>query len=115
RSGDRKIHFFGASSREERATCLAHHNGFPHFRRSVGGTTAARHSRVDDQPDLLPRAHRFAMDSIAFYRKLPDTKLAQALGVQYVRSSTSVNSNYRAARRARSTKEFIAKLGNVVE
>ena len=55
------------------------------------------------------------MDSIAFYRKLPATKLAQALGIQYIRSSTSVNSNYRAARRARSTKEFIAKLGNVVE
>ena len=55
------------------------------------------------------------MDSIAFYGKLPNTKLAQSLGMQYVRCSTSVNSNYRAARRGRSTKEFIAKLGNVVE
>ena len=37
------------------------------------------------------------------------------LGVQFVKSSTSQWSNYRAARRGRSRAEFIAKLGVVVE
>lgn len=37
------------------------------------------------------------------------------MGHQYLRSATGVNSNYRAARRGRSRKEFIAKLGTVVE
>ena len=36
-------------------------------------------------------------------------------GVQYLKASTSVDSNYRAARRGRSRKEFIAKLGVIVE
>ena len=66
-------------------------------------------------PDLRPRTHRFAVDSITFARRLPKTSEAQVAGGQYLRSSTGVNSNYRAARRGRSRKEFIAKLGNVVE
>jgi four helix bundle protein len=68
-----------------------------------------------DLPDLLLRTHRFAVDSFAFYRRLPKTPDAQVPGVQCLKSSTAVNANYRAARRARSPKEFIAKLGNVVE
>jgi four helix bundle protein len=68
-----------------------------------------------DLPDLLPRTHRFAIDSVEFYRQLPKTPDAQVPGVQYLKSSTAVNANYRAARRGRSPKEFISKLGNVVE
>jgi four helix bundle protein len=52
---------------------------------------------------------------VAFYRRLPKSQDAQVLGLQYLRSSTSEWSNYRATRRARSRAEFIAKLGNVVE
>jgi four helix bundle protein len=68
-----------------------------------------------DLPDLLPRTHQFAIDSIAFYKQLAKTPEAQVPGVQYLKSSTAVNANYRAARRGRSPKEFISKLGNVVE
>lgn len=68
-----------------------------------------------DLPDLRPRTHRFAVDSIAFVRRLPNTSDAHVAGLQFLRSATGVNSNYRAARRGRSRKEFIAKLGNVVE
>ena len=68
-----------------------------------------------DLPDLLPRTHQFAIDSVEFYRQLPKTPDAQVPGVQYLKSSTAVNANYRAARRGRSPKEFISKLGNVVE
>jgi four helix bundle protein len=70
---------------------------------------------MSDLPDLLLRTHQFAVDSIEFYRRLPKTPEAQVPGVQYLKSATAVNANYRAARRGRSRKEFIAKLGNVVE
>ena len=36
-------------------------------------------------------------------------------GVQFLKSSSSVSANYHAARRGRSTAEFISKLGTVVE
>lgn len=66
-------------------------------------------------PDLRPRTHRFAVDSIFFYRRLSKELDLRPLGLQYVRSATGINANYRAARRGRSRKEFIAKLGIVVE
>ena len=65
--------------------------------------------------DLVPRVRQFALASIRFVDSLPKTSTAQTLGRQYVKSSTSVNSNYKAAKRGRSTAEFISKLGVVVE
>ena len=65
--------------------------------------------------DLVPRARQFALASIKFFQRLPQTPEASFLGRQYLAASTSVNSNYRAAKRGRSTAEFIAKLGIVVE
>ncbi len=46
---------------------------------------------------------------------LPHTRSSDVLGKQLLRSATSVAANYRAACRARSTAEFIAKLGIVEE
>lgn len=47
---------------------------------------------------------------------MPSNRLsAEVIGKQLLRSATSVGANYRAACRARSTKEFIAKLGVVEE
>jgi len=46
---------------------------------------------------------------------LPKTNKGRVLGDQLLRSATSVAANYRAACRARSTAEFISKLGNVLE
>jgi len=46
---------------------------------------------------------------------LPRSREADVLGRQFLRSATSVAANYRAACRARSTSEFIAKLGVVEE
>jgi four helix bundle protein len=88
--------------------------GFPAVSRWGCGIRGAEQRRMD-LPDLRPRTHRFAIDSIAFVRRLPNTSEAQVAGLQYLRSATGVNSNYRAARRGRSRKEFISKLGNVVE
>ena len=65
--------------------------------------------------ELQQRAYKFALASIDFYRRLPKSPDAQVPGAQYLKSSTSQWSNYRAARRGRSRAEFIAKLGVVVE
>jgi len=49
------------------------------------------------------------------YRALPRHEEARIIGRQLLRSGTSVGANYRAACRARSKAEFVAKLGIVLE
>src|SRR6476660_3805975 len=66
-------------------------------------------------PDLLERTRRFAIDSLIFYKGLPKTSEAQVPGVQFLKASSSVAANYRAAQRGRSRAEFVAKLGVVLE
>lgn len=61
------------------------------------------------------RTKQFAVDVIKFCQKLPKTREANIISNQLIRCSTSVASNYRAACRARSAKEFYAKLCIVVE
>ena len=68
-----------------------------------------------ERPDLRPRAHKFALACLKFARTIPRTLETQAFIVQFLKSSSSVSANYRAARRGRSRDEFIAKLGIVVE
>jgi len=46
---------------------------------------------------------------------LPSSRAGHAIAAQLVRCGTSVGANYRAARRARSRAEFVAKLGIVEE
>src|SRR4030081_2078716 len=46
---------------------------------------------------------------------LPKNSKGRILGDQLLRSATSVGANYRAACRARSTAEFVSKLGSVLE
>jgi len=65
--------------------------------------------------ELQQRTKRFSLQIIQFFQALPKSAEAQILGKQLLRSSTSVAANYRAACRARSKAEFIAKLSIVVE
>ncbi len=65
--------------------------------------------------ELKDRTKSFAYRVIRLYRTLPKTAEADVVGKQVLRSATSVAANYRAATRARSRVEFIAKLGVVVE
>jgi four helix bundle protein len=65
--------------------------------------------------ELRDRTFRFALDAIAFCRGLPETWEARRIRGQLFACSTAVGANYRAAGRARSDAEFIAKLGTVVE
>ena len=68
-----------------------------------------------DSAELLARAKRFALDSLAFYRKLSKTAEAQVPGVQFYRAATSAWMNYRSSKRGRSRPDFLSKLGIAVE
>ena len=65
--------------------------------------------------DLGERTKQFALRVLRLFRALPAKEEARILGRQLLRSGTSVGANYRAACRARSRAEFIAKLGVVLE
>ena len=65
--------------------------------------------------DLKARTKSFALRVIKVVDALPNTRSANVIGHQLLRSGTSVGANYRAACRARSTAEFVAKLGVVEE
>ncbi len=65
--------------------------------------------------DLIKRTHAFGIDALHFYQKLPTSKEAQHAGYQFYRAASAVEMNYRAAKRGRSTAEFISKLGVAVE
>ena len=55
------------------------------------------------------------MEIIRFVEKLPYSRICRVVGDQLLRSATSVGANYRAACRARSRPDFIAKLKIVEE
>ena len=65
--------------------------------------------------ELQERTKAFALRVIKLVDSLPKKRSADILGTQLLRSSTSVAANYRAACRARSQAEFIAKMGVVEE
>lgn len=68
-----------------------------------------------DSAELLVRAKRFALESLAFYRTLPKGPEAQVPGVQFYRAATSAWINYRSSKRGRSRPDFLSKLGIAVE
>jgi four helix bundle protein len=65
--------------------------------------------------DLKRRTKQFALRVLRLVAALPKTLAGKAIGGQLVRSGTSVGANHRAACRARSKPEFIAKIGIVEE
>src|SRR5437762_5809098 len=67
------------------------------------------------EKELKIRTRKFAVDSLNFVDKLPNRRSANIIGNQLGRSASSIASNYRAACRARSHAEFIAKIGIVEE
>ncbi len=68
-----------------------------------------------NENELKLRTKKFALRIIKLVDALPKTTAGRAIGNQLMRSGTSVGANYRAACRARSKVEFIAKLGVVEE
>jgi four helix bundle protein len=65
--------------------------------------------------ELLERTKQFALRIFKLVGALPQTIQGRAVASQLIRSGTSVAANYRAACRARSKPEFVAKLGVVEE
>lgn len=61
--------------------------------------------------NLKERTKAFPLSIIKLYSFLPKRAEAQVIGKQILRSGTLVGANYREGSRARSTQEFIAKLG----
>ena len=64
---------------------------------------------------LLARTKAFAIAVLRVVDALPRGRTAEVLGKQLMRAGTSVGANYRAACRARSRREFVAKMGIVEE
>ena len=65
--------------------------------------------------DLKTRTKAFALRILKLVDALPKTTAGRALASQIVRSGTSIAANYRAACRAKSTADFVAKMSIVEE
>ena len=65
------------------------------------------------EKELKIRTRKFAVEVLNFIDLLPNRKSANIISNQLGRSASSVAANYRAACRARSHNEFIAKIGIV--
>src|SRR6266480_3158711 len=65
--------------------------------------------------DLKGRTRKFALDIIRLVEALPSDRTCKILGGQLLDAGTSVGANYRAACRAKSTADFISKMGTVEE
>ena len=72
-------------------------------------------NKLERAQQLQDRTKLFAVRIVRAFAALPKLEAARIIGRQFLRSGTSVAANYRAASRARSKAEFIAKLGVVVE
>lgn len=68
-----------------------------------------------DSGVMKQRTKQFSLRVVRLVSSLPATDVARTIGRQLLRAGTSVGANYRAACRARSPKEFRAKLGIVEE
>ncbi|MCU1268669.1 MAG: hypothetical protein JWM21_4987 [Acidobacteria bacterium] len=67
-------------------------------------------------PDVMKaRTRAFALRIIRLAESLPNTPTANVIRNQMLRSGPSVGANYRAACRAKSKPDFVAKMGIVEE
>jgi four helix bundle protein len=64
---------------------------------------------------LKERTIVFAISVLELVDRLPQTPRGKVIAYQLAKCSTSTGANYRASCNARSRREFIAKLGTVVE
>ena len=63
--------------------------------------------------ELKDRTKKFAIEIVNLARTLPPDPFTREIGLQLVRSATSVAANYRSSCRSRSTAEFMARMGVV--
>jgi four helix bundle protein len=68
-----------------------------------------------DEQEFKKRTKQIALRVIRLVEALPESRTADVIGKQLLRSATSVGANYRAACRGKSTADVIAKLCIVEE
>ena len=68
-----------------------------------------------NKDDMKHRTRKFALRVIRLVESLPKGRTEDVLGKQLLRSGTSVGANYRASCRAKSTADFVYKMGIVEE
>ena len=68
-----------------------------------------------DQAAFIARTKAYSLRIIKLVESLPKESIARVLGHQLLRAGCSVSANYRAACRAKSRADFIAKLAIVEE
>jgi len=85
----------------------------------VNAEVGTRNAEQKGEPlvvrDLKERTKAFALAIVRLVDDLARSPATDVIGRQLLRAATSVAANYRSARRARSRKEFLAKLGIVEE
>ncbi len=64
---------------------------------------------------LKDRTKQFALRTMKLSDALPHTRSGNVIANQLIRCATSVGANYRASCRARSTADFISKIGITLE
>ena len=86
---------------------------------SVGGRAGTkalvRNGECGMRNELRDRTKSFALGTVRLVEDLPRGRASEVIGGRLLRSGTSVAANYRSACRARSRREFIAKMGIVEE
>ncbi len=73
------------------------------------------HTNFDFANEFRLRTKAFALRVMKLVDRLPGAPSCRVAGMQLVRSGSSVTANYRAACRARSEREFLAKLHIALE
>jgi len=68
-----------------------------------------------DPEALFQRARKLALEVVLFCRTFKSVPEARVIQYQLIKSATSMAANYRAARCARSRREWFSKLSIVVE
>ena len=87
----------------------------PHFLEIMCGTASAIHPGMGKEYDLKKRTMKFALAVSDLCEVFPNTMKGRHVAGQLFRAGTAVAANYRAACRGKSTPDFIAKLGTVIE
>lgn len=82
---------------------------------TCGVWRAAHQGEAVPSVQLKVLTKAFALAVVRLVDEFPHRRTGWVIGDQLMRSGTSVGANYRAASRARSRREFIAKMGIVEE
>lgn len=87
------------------------------FNQYLSAITHSNHSSLEmmKHKNLRDRTKAFALRVLNLVEHLPRGRSVEVIARQLVRSGTSVGANYRAASRARSRADFIAKMKIVEE